>query len=173
VFLKPGSFTRDAMLASTSCPWRDMGGSRNMVTFMVSPPSLSRAERAASCLRHIARRAAKEAKLPAAASIQTGPELSAREASKIPATSKVVLIPFIFAPACLSVPLALRERLTPPSDKPCLLRRRAGEVQAGASSGSEISLHRSRGEEDIGRSKASMVPCLPRRPAEEVRGGAS
>lgn len=104
-----------------------------MVTSRVSRPSLSPAERATSCLRKIASKAAKEAKLPAAASIHTGPELSAREASSIPATSRVVLIPLIFVPAYLSVPLTLEERLTLPSDKPCLPRRRAGEVRGGAS----------------------------------------
>lgn len=170
---QPGGFMQDVMRVSTSCPWRNAGGDRNMVTSRVSRPSLSPAERVVSCFRQIASRAAKEAKLPAAASIHTGPELSAREASKIPATSRVVLIPFIFAPACLSVPLALEERLTSPSDKPCLPRRRAGEVRADTSSKSAITLSRRKGEEDIEMTRISTLPSLSRRRAGEVRGGAS
>ena len=62
------------------------------------------------------RRRAKAAKLPPAASNQAGPELSAREASMSPATSKAGLKPFIAYSTCLSSSAASKAMLAPPSD---------------------------------------------------------
>jgi hypothetical protein len=62
-------------------------------------------------------RAAKEAKLPAAARNQKGPELSAREASTSPAANSAGLVPLIALPACLTLPSPTHAMLSPTSDK--------------------------------------------------------
>jgi hypothetical protein len=87
-----------------------------MLTSKGLPQSPSGAGAGASCLKHTASSAAKEAKLPAAASIQTGPELSAREARRIPATNNAGLNPLIVTPTCFMEPILTTERLAPPSD---------------------------------------------------------
>ena len=62
-------------------------------------------------------RAAKEAKLPAAARNQNGPELSAIEASASPAANSTGLAPNIALPACLPLPSLSHALLAPASDK--------------------------------------------------------
>jgi hypothetical protein len=72
---------------------------------------------AASLLTARTSKAAKQAKLPAAARNQKGPELSAREASASPATNSIGLQPVISLSTCLSFEFAHVEMLSPPSDK--------------------------------------------------------
>ncbi len=98
--------------------WEAAGEGRNVAVSTLRSRPICDTGAAAACLTQITSSAAKEAKLPAAASIHMGPVLSAMEARKMPATSKAVFFPFIFTPACSLSISPSRSRLTSPSDNP-------------------------------------------------------
>jgi len=63
------------------------------------------------------RRSRKDAPHPTTDTIQAGPELSARDANKSPATKSTGLVPFITVHAFLLRLMATGEMLAPPGDK--------------------------------------------------------
>lgn len=102
-----------AMSTPSSLSAREKGWRSGMVTACARRvPCRPRA----SALRQRTARARKDARLPAAARSQTGQELSAREASAIPATSSAVFVPLIFLPACILYHDLMPARVAPPSD---------------------------------------------------------
>jgi Class II Aldolase and Adducin N-terminal domain len=110
---QPGGIMQDAILASSACSSGEKGSGRDMVTLR----DLSSRRLSASLLTARASTAAKASPEPIAAMTRKTPVLSANEASRNPATSNIVLLPFIFLCTFQSGLSVSKGMLAPGSDK--------------------------------------------------------
>ncbi len=148
------AMTRPFAVSDGTGEGRSAGASR------VSGRGLCAAATASSSLTQITSRATKEARLPAAARTHAGPELSAREARRMPDRKRAVRKPFIFTPACSVAFLPYITRLASPDDNPSLTRGDGGD---------------SRGRRGRGRAEPAGMRIFPRGRAGRGtgRGGAA